>query len=65
MHGVDTVKELKQLVAKFIKYYNERRLHSVHNYQTPMNVYKSSVAEDTNRFFQFIYTQNEDEKLAA
>ena len=65
MHGVDTVKELKQLVAKFIKYYNERRLHSVHNYQTPMSVYKSSVAEDTNSFFQFIYNQNEDGKLAA
>lgn len=65
MHGVETVKELKQLVSKFVRYYNEKRLHSVHNYQTPMSVYKSSVAEDTNSFFQFIYSQNEDEKLAA
>lgn len=65
MHGVETVKELKQLVAKFMKYYNEKRLHSVHNYKTPMTVYKSSVAENTNSFFQFIYSQNEDEKLAA
>jgi putative transposase len=65
MHGVETVKELKQLVMKFMKYYNEKRLHSVHNYKTPIEVYRQSMVENKNRFFQFIYELDEVDTLAA
>ena len=65
MHGVETVAELKQLVRKFVKYYNEKRLHSVHNYQTPMNMYEMSIVNNKGQLFQFIYESDNEEKSAA
>jgi putative transposase len=65
MHGAETVGELKLLVHNFVQYYNERRLHSVHNYKTPMSIYKPSIMENQNNLFQFIYLKNNEEKLAA
>ena len=65
MHGVETVKELKQLVQKFMKYYNEKRLHSTHNYKTPMSVYRQSILDNENRLFQFMYQPKIEEKLVA
>lgn len=65
MHGVETVKELKQLVHKFVKYYNEKRLHSVHNYQTPMSIYELSVVKNKGQLFQFIYESDNEEKSVA
>jgi putative transposase len=65
MHGAETVKELKQLVNQFIKYYNEKRLHSTHGYQTPMSVYKASIVQNETKYFQFIYEYEEQEILVA
>lgn len=66
MHGVETVKELKIMVNKFVKYYNEKRLHSTHDYKTPMNVYNKSIVENkNNQYFQFIYSYDEKELLVA
>lgn len=52
MQGVETIKELKSEVKKFVKYYNERRLHSSHNYQTPLRVYKNCLAENDDKYFE-------------
>jgi putative transposase len=64
MDGVETVKELKTSTMKFIKYYNERRLHSSHDYQPPMRVYKESMNTHKGIMFQYVYQINE-EKLVA
>lgn len=52
MHGVETVKDLKAEVKKFVKYYNERRLHSSLNYRPPMSVYKQCRAANDGQFIQ-------------
>ena len=39
MNGVETVKELRNSLEKFIGYCNEKRLHSSHDYQIPMKAY--------------------------
>lgn len=52
MHGVETVKDLKAEVKKFVKYYNERRLHSSLKYRPPMSVYKQSNAANDGQFVQ-------------
>jgi putative transposase len=54
MHGVETVKELKSEVMKFVKYYNEKRLHSALNYQAPKLVYQESLANNDNLDFLLI-----------
>jgi len=60
MHGAETVTELKQLIVDFVKYYNEKRLHSVHKYKTPFSIYSISK-NAAPKYFQFIY----EEKQAA
>ena len=52
MHGVETVNELKSEVKRFVKYYNERRLHSSLNYQTPLSVYKQCIAANDAKYFE-------------
>ena len=52
MHGVETVKELNAEVRKFVKYYNERRLHSALEYRPPMSVYKECRAANDGQFAQ-------------
>ena len=52
MHGVETVKDLKAEVKKFVKYYNERRLHSSLNYRPPTSVYTQSNATNDGQFVQ-------------
>ena len=52
MHGAETVKDLKAEVKKFVKYYNERRLHSSLKYRPPMSVYKQSNAANDGQFVQ-------------
>ena len=64
MDGVETVKELRNSVKRFIGYYNEKRLHSSHDYQTPMKVYLESVTENSGTMFQYIY-QRDVEQLVA
>ncbi len=56
MDGVETVKGRRNSVKRFIGYYNEKRLHSSHDYQTPMKVYLASVAENSGAMFQYIFT---------
>lgn len=51
MHGIESIKELKQEVNKFVKYYNERRLHSSLSYQTPMSVYQQCLAVNDSKYF--------------
>ena len=51
MYGVESVKELKHEVSRFVKYYNERRLHSSLDYQTPMSVYKQCIAVNDRQYF--------------
>ena len=54
MYGVESVKELKQEIKKFIVYYNSKRLHSALKYQTPMSVYeKCLAANDEHNFMLF------------
>lgn len=53
MYGVETVAELKARVTEFIKYYNERRLHSALGYKTPMSVYNHCIATNTNSLALF------------
>ena len=65
MHGAETVKELKVLVQKFIKYYNEERLHSVHSYKPPMVVYQSAEARNDRQFFEYIYKEKPKSNEAA
>lgn len=64
MDGVETVKELRNSVKRFIGYYNEKRLHSSHDYQTPMKVYLASVTNNSGKMFQYIY-QEDIKQLAA
>lgn len=64
MYGIETIKELKLSVHKFIKYYNTKRLHSVHDYKTPMSVFELSVAENKKELFQFIYEYNNEKSVA-
>ncbi len=65
MHGAETVTELKDLINKFIKYYNEKRLHSVHDYKTPMYVYSQNIITNGGRMYQYIYEKNNASKLVA
>lgn len=51
MYGVESVKELRHEVGKFVKYYNEKRLHSSLGYQTPMSVYKQCMAINDHQYF--------------
>lgn len=39
IHTFDTVVELKQSVGRFIREYNEKRLHQSLGYKTPAEVY--------------------------
>ena len=64
MYGIETIKELKLSVHKFIKYYNTKRLHSVHDYKTPMSVFELSVVENKKELFQFIYEYNNEKSVA-
>jgi putative transposase len=52
MQGVETVKDLKSEVKRFVKYYNERRLHSSLNYRPPMSVYQQSIAANDAQYFR-------------
>ncbi len=65
MYGAENVVELKSLIHKFIKYYNEKRLHSVHDYKTPMYVYTQSIKFNEGSIYQYIYEKNTDDKLVA
>lgn len=65
MHGAETVVELKGLISQFIKYYNEKRLHSVHGYKTPMYMYTQSIESNKGKLYQYIYENNDDGKLVA
>jgi len=53
------------LIHKFIKYYNEKRLHSVHDYKTPMHIYNQSVISNGGDMYQYIYEKNNESKLVA
>jgi putative transposase len=44
--GIETVADLKYEVAKYIQYYNSRRLHSRLDYKTPQSVYNASMVGD-------------------
>lgn len=65
MYGAETVAELKGLIHKFIKYYNEKRLHSVHDYKTPMYMYTQSLESNEREIYQYIYENNNDDELVA
>ena len=54
MFGLETVKELKSEVKRFVKYYNERRLHSALKYQAPMLVYQDSIAANDTGYVMLI-----------
>lgn len=54
MHGVETVKELKREVLKFMKYYNEKRLHSSLNYQPPALIYNQCRAANEQESYTLI-----------
>lgn len=44
--GIETVEQLHLEVAKYIEYYNTRRLHSAIGYKTPASIYLSSIAKN-------------------
>jgi putative transposase len=54
MHGIENVKELKSEVMRFIKYYNERRLHSSLSYQAPKLVYQQCLMTNDTLYSQLI-----------
>ena len=56
--GVKIVKELRNSVKKFIVYYNEQRLDSNHDYQTPRKVYLENVAKNFGTMFQYVYQRD-------
>lgn len=43
LNGIENLLQLKQELAKYIDYYNQKRLHSSLNYKQPFNVYKQSI----------------------
>ena len=54
MLGVETVKELKLEVMKFIRYYNEKRLHSALNYQAPACIYQQCRVANDKECYELI-----------
>jgi len=44
--GIETVEQLYAEVAKYIDYYNNRRLHSSLDYKTPASVYRNNLHND-------------------
>lgn len=52
MYGIETIKDLKSEVRRFVKYYNESRLHSSLDYRPPMSVYKQCIAVNDARHIQ-------------
>ncbi len=52
MLGIETVADLHKQVAIYVKYYNERRLHSALGYKTPKSVYLANLS---NLHCEFIH----------
>jgi len=63
----ESVRELKAGLSKYIRYYNENRLHQALGYQTPQQVYSTGVEKpfkSLTTLEQLSNTQNDDEVIA-
>ncbi len=65
----ETMAELKNMLSRFIKWYNEERFHSSLNYKPPMEVLKMAdfltggYVENSNKFPTYPPVQEQQEHL--